>query len=131
MIDLDNFDYENYKLNSSRKKLTKEQRAAQFLPFDGLEGYSDSTYNKTIIYDTLNELSDDEANDINLKIEFLLNNKIEAIFIYFDELKNNKGFFKEVKGILKYINYENNTLVLKYNKIIPINKLKEIKIINN
>ena len=104
--------YLNY--NSIKKtKMSLEQRSAQFAPYQALEGYMDYVHESERITDKRIELSLEEKELIDRKILFLNNNNLEGTFTYFvKDDKKSGGSYKEIKGVIKKMDYINKEIIL-------------------
>jgi uncharacterized protein YtpQ (UPF0354 family) len=81
-----------------RTKMTMEQRAKIFLPFNGLRGYYDLILNVDKKREPKRELSDDELNELSAIFNMLKKRMIVEAIYYFDD-----GYTK-IKGMISKIN---------------------------
>ena len=89
-------------------------RAKQFLPFDALKGLQEALREKEIEYEEKKELSEDTLAELNNKF-----NQIEkGSFVKIRYYRN--GRYKEIKGIVTYIDY--------IKRKIQIDKIENINI---
>lgn len=107
-----------------------EDRAAQFAPFAALTGYGEAINEAGRLVDKKKELTDEEKANIDMKINFLLENKSfnHSIFItYFikDKLKDG-GQILSITGIIKKYDQITQTIELKGKIKININDILSI-----
>ena len=105
-------------------------RAGQFAAFAALTGYDD------VIDETARRtedeilLNDDQAEDINRKLVYLIDNKdIIATYYYFVKDKKKKGgkLIKKI-GSIKKLDIDNRRIIFKDNSILLIDDIKSITI---
>lgn len=127
-------DYDNainlphYELKN-HEKMSLQNRAAQFMPFQALNGFSESIDDAKEVYDDERLLDDSEKEIINHKLQYALSNKDSYVTItYFNRIKEDKGRYLDVTGhIVKLVNY-NKQLVLDDDSIIDIDSILNITI---
>lgn len=119
-------DIKNLKRPKSKyPKMSVNNRAAQFMPFAALEGFSESTKLSEIVYDSKISLSVDQINELNDKLKKCLIDKEEAIFVFFIPINDDLGFYEEINGIIKRIEEEN--IIFLNNEKRAVSNLIEIK----
>lgn len=106
-------------------KMNKNSRAAQFMPFAALEGFSQSTKKTEIEYDTKINLSSDQINELNLKLQKYTESQKEAKFIFFKPVNGNLGYYIEFISIIKRI--EEGNIIFINNDKLEISNLINIK----
>lgn len=108
--------------NHTRMDLHK--RAAQFAPFAALTGYGDAVKEAARYTDHGIDLSEDEADQMDRKLQILMSapeEEAEVRILYFKaDGKKEGGAFLEVNGRLKKIDGLKRELVLEDGSRIPI-----------
>lgn len=92
--------------SSTRKQMSMIDRAAQFAPYMSLSGYSDDVKETARLTDTKLELSEEEINLLNRKLNFIAENKLKEEFsvTYFVPDSRKEGGEYAVKtGIIRRI----------------------------
>jgi hypothetical protein len=117
--------------SSKRAKMSLEDRAAQFAPFEALTGHEElieETGRKT---DCKIELSETVIEELNRKIQFIKDNlkeKKECVITYFVEDKHkNGGAYIVKKGIVRKIDSIGKEIVMEDKTSIPVNDVIEIE----
>ena len=93
------------------EKMSRSDRAKQFLPFNSLRGYYDMIHEKEKIITPKRELSDYDLETLSNKINQLEKNMMVKI-IYYDI-----DSYKTIKGILTRIDINNKYLMIVKTKI--------------
>ncbi|MGM9968921.1 MAG: hypothetical protein ACI35S_00825 [Anaeroplasma sp.] len=103
-------------ISKNHPRMSQIDRAAQFAPFAALTGYAESINEAGRYVDKKKELSDEQIEDINNKLKYLLDNieeKKEATIIHFvKDLSKDGGFYQSIKGIIKKIDSINRLIFL-------------------
>jgi len=102
--------------SKTRKRMSLEARSAQFAPFAALTGYDDKVKETARRTDKRIELSDEEYNIINTKLQMIkehIQEQPEINFVIFvkDKLKDG-GKYEEVKGKVRVIDEVNEEIIL-------------------
>lgn len=102
--------------SKTRKRMSLEARSAQFAPFAALTGYDDKVKETARITNKRIELSDEEYNIINSKLQIIkehIKEQPEINFTIFikDKLKDG-GKYEEVKGKVRRIDEINEEIIL-------------------
>lgn len=101
-----------------KHRMSLYERSAQFSSFDALEGFSDAVGESERITSKKITLDEDKREILNRKLSVLLNNKVEATFIYFEkDNKKSGGSYKRITGIIKKIDFINKQIILFNGKI--------------
>lgn len=123
----------DYNLIKDGKRMSIQNRCAQFMPFSALSGYSDAinevnreTYKKReldsyeieVINDKLNTINDNIKNGITCSIKY---------FIY--DKKKNGGLYNDIISKVKRIDIVNRYLILEDNMKIDIDNIVDIDIV--
>ena len=100
----------------TRKRMSLEARSAQFAPFAALTGYDDKVKETARRTDKRVELSDEEYNIINTKLQIIkehIKEQPEINFVIFvkDKLKDG-GKYEEVNGKVRVIDEVNEEIIL-------------------
>ena len=119
-----------YPFSKKYKKMSLYGRAGQFAAFAALTGYDD------VIDETARRtedeifLNDDQAEDINRQLVYLIDNKdVIATYYYFVKDKKKKGgkLIKKI-GSIKKLDIDNRRIIFKDNSILLIDDIKSITI---
>ena len=102
--------------SKTRKRMSLEARSAQFAPFAALTGYDDKVKETARRTDKRIELSDEEYNIINTKLQIIkehIKEQPEINFVIFvkDKLKDG-GKYEEVNGKVRVIDEAKNNKVV-------------------
>jgi len=102
--------------SKTRKRMSLEARSAQFAPFAALTGYDDKVKETARLTNKRIELSDEEYNIINSKLQIIkehIKEQPEINFTIFikDKLKDG-GKYEEVKGKVRRIDEINEEIIL-------------------
>lgn len=102
--------------SKTRKRMSLEARSAQFAPFAALTGYDDKVKETARRTDKRIELSDEEYNIINTKLQIIkeyIKEQPEIKFVIFvkDKLKDG-GKYEEVNGKVRVIDEVNEEIIL-------------------
>lgn len=113
------------------KRMPISSRAAQFSPYDALNGYSEEIKEAQRNIDIKRSLSNDEIEDINLKLQVILNNinsniKVRILYFINDKLKYSKYI-----GIVSKIDLYNKIIIFKDKFKISICNIFSIDILDN
>ena len=119
-------------VSTKHPKLSMEQRAAQFAPFAALTGYGDAVNETVRFTEDRIELTNEEKNVINSKLQEIenkiLNNPKITITYFMPDLKKTGGEYITVIDNVKKIDKHRLCLILNNGKEIPINEIIEILI---
>ena len=108
----------NYEMSSRHPRMSIQNRASQFAPFNALTGYSDLIDEASKIRDKKIELYKDLEDNINDKLIYIIDNikdSINIIVTYYDN-KNmkyikKKCIVKKVDTIYNFIKLDDNTKI--------------------
>ncbi len=114
-------------------RMSRSQRAAQFMPFAALTGYEDAIKNEGRITYEKRELSEESKEKINSILKFLhehIKEKIKVSLIFFvkDTLKQG-GIYKKTISYIKQFDEINHTLLLANNEKILIDDILVISVV--
>ncbi len=115
---------------SKHKKLSIEQRAAQFNPFQAMTGYDDAIIETNRYVEARLLMNEDLEAELNQMIQYILiNPNLEYEVTYFikDKLKDG-GVYNTVSGLVSKINLNDRFLIIDYIKI-SFDDLYTIKLI--
>ena len=112
----------NHRVSFNRRRMTSEERAAQFAPFAALTGYEDAVFEagrKTV---KKAELSEESICIINRKIELVLKNITETpeitVTFYCPDEKKEGGSYKVYRGnVLRIDEYKKEMIFSDGNSI--------------
>lgn len=102
--------------SKTRKRMSLEARSAQFAPFAALTGYDEKVKETARLTEKKIELTDEEYNLINSKLQIIkdhIKEQPEIIFTIFvkDKLKDG-GKYKEINGSVRVIDEINEEIIL-------------------
>ena len=116
--------------SKTRKRMSLEARSAQFAPFAALTGYDDKVKETARRTDKRIELSDEEYNIINTKLQIIkeyIKEQPEIKFVIFvkDKLKDG-GKYEEVNGKVRVIDEVNEEIILVDKRKILLKEIYDI-----
>ena len=116
--------------SKTRKRMSLEARSAQFAPFAALTGYDDKVKETARRTDKRIELSDEEYNIINTKLQIIkehIKEQPEINFVIFvkDKLKDG-GKYEEVNGNVRVIDEVNEEIILVDKRKILLKNIYDI-----
>ena len=116
--------------SKTRKRMSLEARSAQFAPFAALTGYDDKVKETARSTDKRIELSDEEYNIINTKLQIIkehIKEQPEINFVIFvkDKLKDG-GKYEEVNGKVRVIDEVNEEIILVDKRKILLKNIYDI-----
>lgn len=116
--------------SKTRKRMSLEARSAQFAPFAALTGYDDKVKETARRTDKRIELSDEEYNIINTKLQIIkehIKEQPEITFVIFvkDKLKEG-GKYEEVNGKIRVIDEVNEEIILVDKRKILLKNIYDI-----
>ncbi len=102
--------------SKTRKRMSLEARSAQFAPFAALTGYDDKVKETARLTEKKIDLTDEEYNLINSKLQIIkdhIKEQPEIIFTIFvkDKLKDG-GKYEEIRGKIRRIDEVNEYIIL-------------------
>lgn len=125
--DLINYDYKG---SNKHIKMPKEKRAAIFNPFSSLVGFKETTIETKREVSKKHELTEDEMELLDSKIEFLNkseNKDIDVTITYFvKDLKKDGGSYQSICSKINRIDFELKIIKLKNKKNINFNDIISI-----
>lgn len=116
--------------SKTRKRMSLKARSAQFAPFAALTGYDDKVKESARRTDKRIELSDEEYNIINTKLQIIkeyIKEQPEINFVIFvkDKLKDG-GKYEEVNGKVRVIDEVNEEIILVDKRKILLKNIYDI-----
>lgn len=114
----------------TRKRMSLEARSAQFAPFAALTGYDDKVKETIRRTEKKIELSDEDYNIINTKLQIIkehIKEQPEINFVIFvkDKLKDG-GKYEEVNGKVRVIDEINEEIILVDKRKILLKNIYDI-----
>lgn len=111
------------------KRMTMENRAAQFAPFAALTGHGAAIAETARLTDSMTELSVDEQLRLSRILNYAYEKQVEVILTYFlpDSMKAG-GKYEKVSGIIKKIDLTERITILSNGSIIPLDFIYDIKV---
>lgn len=113
---------------SKHESMERIKRAAQFAPFAALTGYEESILETSRLVEKKRELSSDELEILERKINIIINNISKCVKItYFvpDNIKDG-GYYLDKFGYIKRIDNINKKIIFKDNDSIDISLIVDI-----
>ena len=130
MDDLDEFFYHYHYEPQKHQRMSIYHRSAQFASFKALTGYEDEIKEKERTTINKRLLFDEEKQELDYKLNDLLNKKVSIEYFIKDYIKCGgnysikEGYIKKIDYIKKIIIFDDNTFI-KSNNIIEIKELKK------
>lgn len=115
------------------KRMSLEERSAQFAPFDALEGYSEEVHETERLTSKRINLSEEAKEILNSKLNIIKSSSdIKVTITYFvKDLRKDGGSYKNKTGYVKKIDIYNQLIILLDSTKIPINEIIDIKLCYN
>lgn len=110
------------------KRMTMENRAAQFAPFAALTGHSAAIAETARLTDSMTELSTDEQTRLSRILNYAYEKQSEVSITYFlpDQMKTG-GKYENIRGRIKKIDGIERIIILSDGRILPLDFISEIK----
>lgn len=113
-------------------RMSRMNRAAQFAPFAALTGYEESIRETARFTDKKRELSEDDIEEINAKLNFIqehIKERPEVTITYFQpDARKDGGEYITVTGRIRRIDEVNEVLILEGEMIVLIDKIIDVNI---
>lgn len=119
-----------YKGSSNRKKMSLNDRAAQFAPFAALTGYGESIIEESRLTVDQHSLSEDMQEELNLKLLYIKETKTKEeiqITYYIPDQRKQGGSYKITTKEIKKIDLYNNQIIFIDETKINIDTIIDIK----
>lgn len=117
-------------ISTNRPHMSLYARASQFSAFAALNGYDDAIAETTEFTESKIELSDNELDIINAKIQILSEQAEEmpeiSVTYFVPNVKKNGGTYMSVTGNIKKIDEYKKQIIFTNNLKIPINDVSNI-----
>ena len=114
------------------KRMTMENRAAQFAPFAALTGHGAAIAETARLTDSLTELSADEQLRLSRILNYAYEKHIEITLTYFiPDARKAGGKYENISGIIKNIDDTARLLTLSTGSTIPLDFIFDIKLHSN
>lgn len=118
-------------VSKTHPHMSLADRAAQFSPFAALTGYEEAIKEAGRIVDEKIELSEEEKEEINRKLNYLNEHKkdnIQITITYFlKDMKKNGGSYRQITSNLKRLDEIEKTILLADNTILRIDDIRKIQ----
>lgn len=110
------------------KRMTMENRAAQFAPLAALTGHSAAIAETARLTDSMTELSTDEQTRLSRILNYAYEKQSEVSITYFlpDQMKTG-GKYENIRGRIKKIDGIERIIILSDGRILPLDFISEIK----
>lgn len=120
-----------YPVTTTRQRMSMHDRAAQFSPFAALVGYDDCVDEAARLTDSKLELTEDQANALNEKLQILkeyadVQPMVAIEYFVPDKLKSG-GAYVTVTGNFRRIDEYNNTLILTSGSVVCLGDIFQIR----
>ena len=120
--------------SKNRKRMPKQNRAAQFAPFAALTGYDSAVLEAARLTESQITLDDSQAAELNEKLNGLKSviktkPKIKVTHFVKDDKKQG-GSYQEYDGNIRIIDEITNTITFCDQKVISITNIIKIEFIN-
>ncbi len=116
--------------SDKRPRMSRENRAAQFSPFAALTGYNAEINETARLTDEKLELSEDRINDINTKLQIIMDNIDEypevTVEYFVPDEKKSGGSYIKIIGNIRRIDEHERILIMKDNHTVPIDDIYSI-----
>lgn len=117
-------------ISKVHKQMSLADRAAQFSSFAALVGYEDKIKETARLTDSKIILSEEESEEINNRINYLIKNKKDNIEVnithFISDIKKSGGKYIQTTGIILKINEIEKTVYLSTGDIIQMEDIIEI-----
>lgn len=114
-----------------RKRMSLEERAAQFAPFAALTGHNETIKEVARLTTQKREIDEMEKELLSIKLQIIesrLNEELPCKFTYFiKDRKKTGGEYHEIWGTIKEIDMVNKVIVLKDKTKIQMDDITDIK----
>jgi hypothetical protein len=118
-------------VSKTHPHMSLADRAAQFSPFAALTGYEEAIKEAGRIVDEKIELSEEEKEEINRKLNYLNEHKKENIQItvtyFLMDMKKSGGSYRQITSNLKRLDEIEKTILLADNTILRIDDIRKIQ----
>ena len=109
--------YMNPPVSKTHRKMSVQDRAAQFMPFAALTGYEDLIRESSRITQSRIELSETEIEELKQKLEILYEHEKEKpmikVMYFLQDLKKNGGSYQTVEKHLHHIDDIEKKIIFK------------------
>ncbi|MBQ8348559.1 MAG: hypothetical protein IJY19_02800 [Ruminococcus sp.] len=116
--------------SDKRPRMSRENRAVQFSPFAALTGYNAEINETARLTDEKLELSEDRINDINTKLQIIMDNIDEypevTVEYFVPDEKKSGGSYIKIIGNIRRIDEHERILIMKDNHTVPIDDIYSI-----
>ncbi|MDE6560030.1 MAG: YolD-like family protein [Muribaculaceae bacterium] len=114
------------------KRMTMENRAAQFAPFAALTGHGAAIAETARLTDNMTELSTDEQLRLSRILNYAYEKHIQVTLTYFlPDTRKAGGKYENASGIIKKIDETDRILTLSNGPTILIDLIHDIKLTPN
>ena len=118
-------------ISKTRRPMSQKNRAAQFAPVAALSGFESSIKETARLTDSKIELDEYDKLYLNEKIKIIQNSLKDKNLVKITYFKKDKtkegGSYIVIEGIVKDIDEDNLTIIMKDNSKIIINDILEIE----
>lgn len=124
-----------HKQSDKRPHMSPLDRAAQFAPFAALTGYGEEVAETARLTDRKIELSDEQLDELNARIN-LLKSKLDerpeiCITFFIADDKKIGGSYQEIIGVVKKIDDYARIIEMESGDIIPVDDIYSIEDVGN
>lgn len=122
-------------VSGTHKHMSMDQRAAQFAPFAALTGYDEAIKESSRLTETRRELSDEEKDNLDHKIQMLVKNEALhplVLVTYFTEDPDKEGgMYHKKKGHIRKVDTAGYMLLFTDHTSINMHDIDDIAFIRN
>lgn len=112
-------------------RMSRTNRAAQFAPFEALTGYEESIEETARLTDCRTELSEEDIEDINAKLNFIkehIKERPKVTVTYFQpDAKKEGGEYLTATGRVRWIDEVNGALVFEGERKVLLKMLTKVE----
>lgn len=101
-------------------KMTREDRAKQFMPFSALKGYEEELKKQEVVRVPKRELSEEYAENLDRKLRVVRQGDMVAVTYYY------RGEYRKIMGLVSRVNATGGALTV-VNTRIPFEDLYDIE----
>lgn len=125
----DIIDHEHH-VSQKRPQMSRLNRAAQFSPFAALTGYDNLVAESARVTDTRKDLTEDEIETLNAKLNLLQNNlnkhPVVTILHFVEDGKKAGGSYIETEGVIRKIQLYERILIMESGAEIPLDNIVDL-----
>ena len=126
---IDIINYPHYELRK-HKRMSIENRSAQFSPFSALTGYSSEIIESSRFLENKRIITEDSMEFLDRELRYAFANKLEVcILVYIEDKKKNGGNYLRYNGIISKVDYICKKIIFEDKKTIMIKNIIDVNIL--